>query len=141
MAGKSTVNSIKSIAKAFVFSSLCLAFAGVHAQSKPSAQYEKCMDAVDFGAFKNSQWISCAEQEIKRQDVALNAEYNKLRKALTAEQKEALTKAQRAWLKFREDWCRFEEVGPSAPGGEANYHFCIIELTNKQIDRIKSSQP
>ena len=132
---------IKLIASAFVFSSLCLGVTGAQAESKPSAQYQKCMDSVDMGAMKNSQWAACAAQELKRQDATLNAEYNKLRKALTAEQKEALTKAQKSWLKFREDWCRFEEVGPSAPGGEANYNFCVMELTNKQIDKIKESQP
>lgn len=132
---------IKLIASAFVFSSLCLGITGAQAESKPSAQYQKCMDSVDLGAMKNSQWAACAAQELKRQDATLNAEYNKLRKALTAEQKEALTKAQKSWLKFREDWCRFEEVGPSAPGGEANYNFCVMELTNKQIDKIKESQP
>ena len=132
---------IKLIASAFVLSSLCLGVTGAQAESKPSAQYQKCMDSVDLGAMKNSQWAACAAQELKRQDVTLNAEYNKLRKALTAEQKEALTKAQKSWLKFREDWCRFEEVGPSAPGGEANYNFCVMELTNKQIDKIKESQP
>lgn len=132
---------IKLIASAFVFSSLCLGVTGAQAESKPSAQYQKCMDSVDMGAMKNSQWAACAAQELKRQDVTLNAEYTKLRKALTAEQKEALTKAQKSWLKFREDWCRFEEVGPSAPGGEANYNFCVMELTNKQIDKIKESQP
>ncbi len=132
---------IKLIASAFVFSSLCLGVTGAQAESKPSAQYQKCMDSVDLGAMKNSQWAACAAQELKRQDATLNAEYTKLRKALTAEQKEALTKAQKSWLKFREDWCRFEEVGPSAPGGEANYNFCVMELTNKQIDKIKESQP
>ena len=132
---------IKLIASAFVFSSLCLGVTGAQAESKPSAQYQKCMDSVDMGAMKNSQWAACAAQELKRQDATLNAEYNKLRKALPAEQKEALTKAQKSWLKFREDWCRFEEVGPSAPGGEANYNFCVMELTNKQIDKIKESQP
>ena len=132
---------IKLIASAFVLSSLCLGVTGAQAESKPSAQYQKCMDSVDLGAMKNSQWAACAAQELKRQDATLNAEYNKLRKALTAEQKEALTKAQKSWLKFREDWCRFEEVGPSAPGGEANYNFCVMELTNKQIDKIKESQP
>lgn len=132
---------IKLIASAFVLSSLCLGVTVAQAESKPSAQYQKCMDSVDLGAMKNSQWAACAAQELKRQDATLNAEYNKLRKALSAEQKEALTKAQKSWLKFREDWCRFEEVGPSAPGGEANYNFCVMELTNKQIDKIKESQP
>ena len=67
---------IKLIASAFVLSSLCLGVTGAQAESKPSAQYQKCMDSVDLGAMKNSQWAACAAQELKRQDATLNAEYN-----------------------------------------------------------------
>ena len=110
------------------------------AESKRSPQYEKCMDSVDLGAFKNTQWASCGEQEYKLQDATLNSEYNKLRKTLSPEQRELLTKGQKSWLKFREDWCRFEEQGPSAPGGMASYVFCLLETTDKQIDLIKGLQ-
>ena len=105
-----------------------------------SSQYQKCMDSVDLGAFKNTQFIACAEKELKLQDGTLNAEYNKLRKNLSSEQKEFLTRGQRAWLKFREDWCRFEESHPSAPGGIVNYGFCLLETTDKQISLIKGLQ-
>ena len=111
-----------------------------YAESKRSPQYEKCMDSVDLGASKNSQWASCSEQELKRQDVILNAEYNKLRKNLSAEQRALLTKGQKSWLKFREDWCRFEEQSASAPGGVVNYYFCLLDTTEKQIGRIKEQQ-
>lgn len=111
------------------------------AEAKRSPEYEKCMETVDLGAFKNTQWASCAQQEVKRQDTILNIEYNKLRKKLSPDQRDSLTKGQRSWLKFREDWCRFEEKGPSAPGGEANYYFCVLEQTDKQIDAIKTLQP
>ena len=108
----------------------------VYAESKPSAKFDQCMENVDLGALKNSQWASCAADEIKRQDVILNSEYKKLKNSLSPEQRESLTKAQKSWLKFREDWCRFEELSPSAPGGDANYNQCIMELTNKQNDAI-----
>ena len=111
-----------------------------HAESKTSAQYQKCLDDVDFGALKNSQWASCAEQEIERQDIVLNSEYRKLQKSLSTEQNRALTKAQSSWLQFREGWCRFVEISPEAPGGINNYYFCIIDLTNRQIDEIKGYQ-
>lgn len=99
------------------------------------------MDSVDLGALKNSQWASCSEQELKRQDVILNAEYNKLRKNLSAEQRALLTrgKKEKSWLKFREDWCRFEEQSPSAPGGVVNYYFCLLDTTEKQSARSKGS--
>ncbi len=98
------------------------------------------MDNVDLGAFKNTQWASCAAAEIERQDVILNAEYKKLKNSLSSEQKGFLTKAQKSWLKFREDWCRFEEDGPTGLVGAAGYNLCIMEITNKQIDAIKGLQ-
>ena len=131
---------IKNLTPTLAILALCFVSTGAYAQTKTSSLYEKCMDEVDLGAMKNSQWAACAEQEIKRQDITLNTEYNKLRKSLSAEQKEALTKGQRAWLNFRENWCRFEEVSETAPGGIANYNFCILELTGKQIDTIKNHQ-
>ena len=112
--------------------------APAHADAKRSRQYDKCMDKVDLGAMKNSQWASCAAEEGKRQDVTLNTEYKQLRESLEPEQRDALLKAQRSWLKFREDWCRFEEVGPGAPGGAASYQFCLLEVTDKQIEALKS---
>lgn len=134
------MNHIKLIANALIASAVFMACASANAESKNPSQYEKCMASVDLGAFKNSQWASCSDQEIKRQDVTLNTAYSTLKKSLSAEQKDSLTKAQRSWLKFREDWCRFEEVGPSAPGGEVNYGFCMMALTDKQIDAIKGLQ-
>ena len=109
-----------------------------YADTKRSPQYQKCMDNVDLGALKNSQFAACGEQELKQQDVTLNASYNKLRAGLSPEQREALIKGQRAWLTYRENWCRFEEVGPSAPGGYANYTSCLLFVTDLQIKSIKA---
>jgi len=120
---------------------MCILFLATRAESKPSVLYQKCMDEVELGAFKNLQWAACSAQEIKRQDVILNVEYNKLKSLLSSEQKAALITGQKSWLKFRQDWCRFEEVGLSAPGGDANLNFCILELTIKHIDKLKELQP
>ena len=99
---------------------------------------EKCRDSVDFGAMKNSQWAICDKIELNILDGILNSRYQSLRKKLDTEQKEALTKGQKAWLKFREEWCRFEQIGPlEGPMGEARYTSCLLEMTIKQINRIK----
>jgi uncharacterized protein YecT (DUF1311 family) len=107
------------------------------AEAKNSAQYEKCMDDVDLGASKNAQWSACHTQELKRLDVTLNSEYSKLRKSSSPEQRDALMTGQRAWLKYREDWCRYEQIGPMAPGGEANYTSCLLSATVKQVELLK----
>lgn len=121
---------------------LCLCAASlVQAEPSRTQAFVDCMDNVNLGAFKNSQWEACALEEITRQDAVLNTQYRAVRNALSTEQKEAMLKGQRAWLKYREDWCRFEEVGETAPGGNANYLFCILDLTDQQIARIKDQDP
>lgn len=99
---------------------------------------EKCRDTVDFGAMKNSQWAICDKIELNHLDEILNKNYQFLRKNMDKEQKEFLTKGQKSWLIFREEWCRFEEIGsPEAPSGEARYTSCLIQMTEKQITRLK----
>lgn len=109
------------------------------ADSPRTPQYDTCMNAVDYGAFKNSQWADCMSAELQRQDVELNIQYRNLRAALSAEEREVLTKAQRSWLKFREEWCRFEEQSPMAPGGTVNYLSCLLRVTDQQIEAIQEA--
>ena len=104
-----------------------------------SPEFQKCMDAVDLGAFKNTQWTACYEAELKRQDRQLNAVYQKVQKAATPELKQALVKGQRAWVAYRDAWCSYEELAPVAPGGSVNKSACLVDLTIAQITRLKNS--
>ena len=101
--------------------------------------FRKCMDTVDLGAFKNSQWTACYEAEFQRQDVQLNAVYLKIQQKASPELKKVLVKAQRAWLAYRDAWCAYEELTPVAPGGSVNRAACLVDLTIAQIDRLKNS--
>ncbi len=104
-----------------------------------SPDFQKCMDAVDLGAFKMTQWTACYEAELKRQDRELNATYQKIQKAAAPDLKQALTKGQRAWIAYRDAWCSYEELTPVAPGGSVNKAACLLDLTKTQIDRLKNS--
>jgi len=104
-----------------------------------SPELKKCMEEVDLGAFKNSQWTACYEAELKRQDRQLNAVYQKIQKSAEPELKQALVKGQRAWLAYRDAWCGYEQLTPVAPGGYVNRAACFVELTAAQINRLKAS--
>lgn len=133
--------NIKGVRTAIVITAFFALFPfPAHAESKKSTDYKNCMENVDLGALKNSQWASCAEQERIRQEAVLSSEFHKLRQELSPKQNNLLTKAQHSWLEFRENWCRLEENGPSAPGGIASYNFCMLEVTEKHIELIKSLQ-
>ena len=119
-----------------------LAPAGVAmAEYRYSPQYETCMDKVDLGALKNSQWAACADQELKKVDAALNTYYRKLQQQLEPEQREALKKSQRAWLQYREARCSFEALGPIAPGGAASQSLCMLEMTAQKADYLPKMVP
>ena len=119
-----------------------LAPAGVTmAEYRYSPQYETCMDKVDLGALKNSQWAACADQELKKVDAALNTYYRKLQQQLEPEQREALKKSQRAWLQYREARCSFEALGPVAPGGAASQSLCMLEMTAQKADYLRDLLP
>ena len=119
---------------------VCLAFtlpAQAADKVKESAQFQECMDKVDLGAMKNSQWYACYTEELARQDKVLNAEYRALQSRIPPETKDALTKAQRAWIAYRESWCKLEQELPNAPGGEVNYQACMLDQTIAQINKLK----
>ena len=104
---------------------------------KETPQFQECMDKVDLGAMKNSQWYACYTAELARQDKVLNTEYRALQGRIPPEAKDALTKAQRAWIASREAWCKLEQELPNAPGGEVNYQACMLEQTLAQINKLK----
>ena len=127
------------------YSGLAIAFAltcgFAHAQEKAatSAQFQTCMENVDLGAMKNTQWGNCYAQELARQDKVLNAAYRELQAQVPTEAKDALVKAQRAWIGYRDSWCRLEVELPNAPGGEVNRLSCLVDMTIAQTNRIKEA--
>ncbi len=105
---------------------------------KETAEFRACMEAVDLGAFKNTQWEACYAEEVVRQDTALNDTYRRLANSLDPDAGASLVVAERSWLAYRERWCRFEGKTPMAPGGEVNLKACLLELTLKQINKLES---
>lgn len=115
---------------------ISLFLTSANAKSDRSSEYSECMNHT-HGIAMNSQYASCAEDEFLRQEKILNTFYDKLMKNSTKEQQSLLTKGQNAWISYRENWCRVEEQSSFAPGGFANYYYCLLEKTEKQIDVIK----
>jgi uncharacterized protein YecT (DUF1311 family) len=127
--------------RSLLFALLSLLALGAAAQAadkvKETPQFQACMDKVDLGAMKNSQWYACYTEELARQDKVLNAEYRDLQGRIPPDAKDALTKGQRAWIAYREAWCKLEQQLPNAPGGEVNYQACMLEQTLTQIGKLK----
>ena len=87
---------------------------------------QKCLDNVDLGGMKNSQWLSCYTDEFYRQDKVLNNEYKKLILRTPKTTHKQLVAGQRSWIKFREEWCAFEEKLPMDPNPFVNKAICFV---------------
>src|SRR5262249_52142347 len=70
-----------------------------------SKEYLGYIDKASQGA--TAEMFECNGEELDRQDARLNNTYKKLISKLPPDRKEALLKAQRAWIKFREANCDY----------------------------------
>jgi uncharacterized protein YecT (DUF1311 family) len=107
----------------------------------PSSDFDSCMDNMDLGAFKNSQWLACHEAELRRVDSILNENYSFLKQHILNRDVQAkLVEGQRAWVGFRDRYCEFEGRLNVAPTPEIGRVSCLIDLTRAQATRLKEAQ-
>jgi uncharacterized protein YecT (DUF1311 family) len=107
------MNRIRTTALAFFLLAHC---AAVGATESASARVRRdapkgiteafyaCIDKAD----SNMEEAFCLSQERGRQDHRLNATYQALLGKLSANQKQNLVEAERAWLKFQDTTARFQ---------------------------------
>ncbi|GEO85595.1 MULTISPECIES: lysozyme inhibitor LprI family protein [Alphaproteobacteria] len=119
---------------------LCLVVAPASAEDEPII---KCEDAVT-----QTEMTVCAVQEHEAADKKLNEQWGKTKKAvaewdagLDAEQRgavDALMKAQRAWIQYRDGHCDVQ--GFSVRGGSlepAIIELCLADLTRKRTAELE----
>lgn len=104
---------------------------------KVSREYKQCTNAVTPGKTEGRGFAACDRAELQRQDITLNEVYRQLKSQLPTDQAAILTKAQRGWLRQREDWCQFEKTLGGFP--EQNYSWCVLEATLRQIETLRLS--
>jgi len=98
-----------------------------------SKQYGSCMDA----ASSNAQMHDCVDVETKRQDAALNQNYQAAMKALSPARKQAMLSAQRAWLAYRKaetDFTADPDGGTAAP---LNADIEFLTITQARADSLE----
>lgn len=112
-----------------------------YAETKVSKEHEACVDKIDFGAMKNSQFEACYIEELKRQDRKLNEVYRSVQGKISLEAKAELIKGQRSWIAYRDNWCNYELALNLAPSGEVNRLMCAVYLTIAQTNKLRESAP
>lgn len=84
-----------------------------------------------------SDLASCAQADFGRKDRELNQSYNDLLKKLPLPQKQKFIDTQRAWIKYKENYCQ-QAFSATAPGAEASIDkwSCLASTTASRIDEI-----
>lgn len=103
-------------------------------------EFQSCMDAVDLGAFKNTQWLDCHEAALDRFDSLLNTNYAALQRKLdSSDDLHRLRDSQRRWIEYRDSYCEFTGQLDVAPTPEINHTSCMVELTAEQAQRLSEA--
>jgi uncharacterized protein YecT (DUF1311 family) len=111
-----------------------LIFAGLFAFRASAAERSDACDAASSQAEINA----CAAERYERADRELNAIYGTAKARLRGKRASALTRAQAAWIRFRDLECELESS--SARGGSAYaavHNVCLSRLTTARIEDLK----
>ena len=106
------------------------------AEPKYSPAYDKCLAAP--AGQSTAGMIDCIGAELKVQDARLNRAYQGAQKRMSLpRQKAALTKAQRAWIAFRDADCAslYDQDWGTLSRVEANS--CVLDRTARRADELE----
>lgn len=128
-------NTITSAFAAF----LCFSFAaeaiGHEDDTLYSPTYAACIKASGGVTF---DMADCIRGELVVQDRKLNEAYRALQKSLTKERRDQLTKAQRAWIAFRDANCDFQFDPEGGSMARLNAEYCMLSTTAHRAQELVS---
>ena len=110
-----------------------------HAEPKFTPAYQKCLAAPSGQS--TAGMIDCIGAELKIQDARLNRSYQAAQKRMTLpRQKTALTKAQRAWIAFRDADCASRYDADWGTMSRIAANSCVLDRTAERADELDAFQ-
>jgi uncharacterized protein YecT (DUF1311 family) len=100
-----------------------------------SKEYSACIDKASRGV--TAEMLECNGKELDRQDARLNNAYKKLTSKLSRDRKNALLKAQRAWIKFREANCDYWLDPDGGTAARMNASGCLLTMTATRAKELE----
>ena len=97
------------------------------------------MAFIVAGAQSQATMNANAAQELQRADRALNSQYTTTMGRLSPASRTLLRTAQRTWISFRDQQCRFEASG--VQGGSAYpmvHSTCLARLTTERTRQLRT---
>jgi uncharacterized protein YecT (DUF1311 family) len=102
----------------------------------PAAARGGCDNAQDQNTMNR-----CAEDDYARADAELNRVYKQVMNGLDTQSEQLLKAAQRDWIAFRDDECKYENV--QNEGGSIYplvYNGCLTTLTKARTKQLQQGQ-
>ena len=100
-----------------------------------SPTYAACIKASGGVTF---DMADCIRGELVVQDRKLNEAYRALQKTLTKERRDQLTKAQRAWIAFRDANCDFQFDPEGGSMARLNAEYCMLSTTAHRAKELEA---
>jgi uncharacterized protein YecT (DUF1311 family) len=107
----------------------------VRAEPATAAQFKACMDKSGGVTL---DMHNCLAAEDQRQDERLNANYKLLLSKLPTDQHDALRKAQRAWVAYRDSECALQGTFEHGNMGPLVIDGCYMDMTSRRADELKA---
>ena len=121
----------------FAAATVLLLATGAHAEPKFTPAYQKCLAAPSGQS--TAGMIDCIGAELKIQDARLNRAYQGAQKRMTLpRQKAALTKAQRAWIAFRDADCASRTDPDWGTLSRIEANSCVLDRTAERADDLQA---
>jgi uncharacterized protein YecT (DUF1311 family) len=100
-----------------------------------SPAYGACIKASGGVTF---DMADCIRGELVVQDRKLNEAYRALQKTLKKERRDQLTKAQRAWIAFRDANCDFQFDPEGGSMARLNAEYCMLSTTAHRAKELEA---
>ena len=100
-----------------------------------SPTYAACIKASGGVTF---DMTDCIRGELVVQDRKLNEAYRALQKTLKKERRDQLTKAQRAWIAFRDANCDFQFDPEGGSMARLNAEYCMLSTTAHRAKELEA---
>lgn len=101
---------------------------------------EEVKEILDTGCESGTTLLMrrCAYYHYKIADIEMNEVYNKVKNKLTSEAQEKLTTAQRAWIKYRDAVCEYENIDwEGGTGYRVVILGCMQNYTEERTKHLK----
>lgn len=111
---------------------LMLSFSGFAKNTQFSEAFNQCMDAAEY---VNADMNNCYDADIERQEKRLNVNYQNYLSGLNDKVRYNFVKAQRSWIKYRDDNC--DALASQEAGGTLaalTGRSCYLQMTRDRAN-------